>query len=788
MDSNNTPYFIIKGSEAFTNLSSRFVWDARCDALTLAQDQALRLPQTTPAEALSAWELARPLIVDRFGQIGRISPSGTLIEYNAGRGYHTLEDGELNDVAAPQGQFTDLSLGGDGRLVACYSDGANEHGLLVFHLRRRWQSCVKLEAQPLRAIVDGDNRVWCVSDTHLYLYQGEPLFQPYHPKPERFEPTAINPHELSLQWQQALPDGLRPLAMCQDEAWLYLLTYDAEHKQQIITRARNEVDNRPWRVHALDEASPFIVDLTIEDDSNHLIGLSPRESGDLKFTRCDCPPFILQWDPKAATGEARLVYERYPMLSQQQPRFVSSLDRQVRYQSDADPANPEYRPRPRELHALPHPQYVNKPSYVTLLRTLDAGRPDTTWHRIYIEGRIPKGCTLKIYAKVFNDPAEAGQQKYHPQPLPLWTPLESELAFHPGLVPSKVGESGLFELLLQRSSGNVRRLQGRYLKLRILMQSGGRDTPAIHAMRVYYPRFSYQEHYLPEYLRQEAPVLDAPANTPVPANGADVRERFLAAFEGVLTPLEGKLALAEALIHPKSTPAQNLPWLAEMLGRRLPDYWPEQRRREMVQYSGQLQKARGTWEGIRLALEVASGGMVSQGEIVVVENFRLRRTMATILGINMDDRDHPLTLGTGISGNSIVGDSLILSEEDARSFLAHFAPEVATEDESEQVQAFFDRYSHQVSVLLHGRARGARKLVEEVLDEEMPAHIQWRIIETDHPFVLGLSPLLAVDSYLEESIPPRRVSLNDTYLGREGVLENPQALSPRDVNARPSTP
>ena len=157
--------------------------------------------------------------------------------------------------------------------------------------------------------------------------------------------------------------------------------------------------------------------------------------------------------------------------------------------------------------------------------------------------------------------------------------------------------------------------------------------------------------------------------------------------------------------------------------------------------------------------------------------------MATILGIDMDDRHHPLTLGTGMSGNSIVGDSLILSEEDARTFLSLFAPELADTDEKAVVQAFFDRYSHQVSVLLHGRARAQRAAVEEVLAEQMPAHLQWRVIETDHPFVLGTAPLLEVDSYLETRPDPRPVTLDDTYLSKEGLLHNPTALSPRDVNA-----
>jgi hypothetical protein len=86
-------------------------------------------------------------------------------------------------------------------------------------------------------------------------------------------------------------------------------------------------------------------------------------------------------------------------------------------------------------------------------------------------------------------------------------------------------------------------------------------------------------------------------------------------------------------------------------------------------------------------------------------------------------------------------------------------------------------------VLLHGAARRDRALVEEVLAVELPAHLTWRVIETDHPFVLGLAPLLAVDSFLGAGLLPQPVALDETYLGREGLLENPVALSPRDLNA-----
>ena len=153
--------------------------------------------------------------------------------------------------------------------------------------------------------------------------------------------------------------------------------------------------------------------------------------------------------------------------------------------------------------------------------------------------------------------------------------------------------------------------------------------------------------------------------------------------------LEGRIAASDQLASPDSTLPEHLSWLAEVLGTPLPAHWPESRQRRLVRETTLVQQYKGTLYGVQLALDIACDGGVQRGEIVLVENFRLRRTMATILGISMDDADHPLTLGTGMSGNSIIGDSLILSESDAREFLALFSPDLATKEEAAVVRNNF---------------------------------------------------------------------------------------------------
>ncbi|MFA7618130.1 MAG: phage tail protein [Thiohalomonadaceae bacterium] len=794
MDVNSTPYFLLRSAGEFEHDAAELCWNTALEALTLAQNQSLRLPASDPAGALSAWQTATPLALDSFNQMARLSGDRTTVEFNSGRGFLTLQDDALADVAAPLGAFADMALGGDGRLALPFTDGTNQHGLLVFHLVRRWQTHCDLSADPAgdplppprRGWVDGENRIWIVTANHLLLCEGEPLPLPYEPQPARFEPEILNPGALRLRWAQSLPEGWEALAVCGDDASIYVLVHDGNGAQAIVTRPRDPRADSALRLHACAGDLPFVIDLALAADASYpmpgrLAALAPKELGDSALQKRDAVILELRWDSAGSAGTAHLVHERYPMLSLAVPRFVSSADGQLRYQAEEDPDYPGFVPRPRELHALRRPEYHLEGSG-TLATILDSGQPDTHWHRLYLDATIPPGCAVEIGVKLCagSDPGDCTEAEVIPQPSPVWNPLPSELGFSRSLAEWKPGVGGLFELLLQRPKGAVRRLTGRCLQLRITLRGNGSQTPCVHAIRVYYPRFSYQEAYLPELYRQEAE--SDPGDAAAAANGADVRERLLAAFEGVLTPIEGRIAASDELVHPDAAPAGHLPWLADALGTTLPLHWPEARRRRLVREATLVQQFKGTLYGVSLALDIASDGGVQRGEIVLVENFRLRRTMATLLGIAMDDAEHPLTLGTGMSGNSIVGDSLILSESDARQFLALFSPELATLEEAAQVKQFFDEYAHKITVLLHGRGARLRTVVEEVLAAQLPAWLQWRIFETEHPFVLGNAPLLAVDTFIETTPEFRRVTLNDTYLGREGVLKNPAAFSPADVN------
>lgn len=784
MDSNGTRFVLLKGPGDFRSARRDCGWNDALGAFTLARQDRPHLPRLDPDRALELWREATPYVLDDHGQIGRLSADRLRFEWSLtwpGTEWQpvraTIEGGMAEDAAAvtldpvdapAETVFTDLHLGGSGLVALPYSDDLGQHGLLLTHLRRRWQAHCSLDFAPVRAWVDDEDRIWVAGETQLALCRGAPLPQPYYPRDDRFEPVQINPDPPRVVWQQTLPDHAGLMALAADEENLVLLVRDSvtEGQQQLLARPLTLSADAPFIAYPISADLPLATDIACIAP-NCVLLLPPFEEGARRGKERDCPVLRLTTSRTGATM-TEMVPERWPRRTEAGVRFVRHRDNGPRTLTDEGVV---------PLHRLAQARFPHQASAV-LTMPLDSGTPGTVWHRLYIEACVPPGCRIDVEAQAF----EVWQDRTHnweKQPQPAWLPIASELPFEQGSVTPVPEREGLFEVLLQRPNGAVRDLAGRYLWLRLTLAGDGRHTPAIYALRAWYPRFSWQTNFLPNHFHQQEAL---PVTTPteaVAANGADLRERLLACFEGMMTPIEERIASAETLLYPDATPAPFLPWLAQMNATRLPRHWPEPRQRRWLAEQGTLQRQRGTFGGLVRALDIITDGGVRRGEVVPVEMFRLRRTLATVLGISMDDANHPLTRGTGQSGNSIVGETLILSDDHAREFLALFAPELAKGKlEQNTVEHFFDHYARRLTVVLHGAARQQRQVVAEALPGLVPAVVQWQILESDHPFVLGLSPLLRIDTYLEKEPPPGRVQLNRTRLGRGHVIQNPVALAP----------
>lgn len=256
------------------------------------------------------------------------------------------------------------------------------------------------------------------------------------------------------------------------------------------------------------------------------------------------------------------------------------------------------------------------------VRALDGRDPECTWHRLFIDGCIPPETSVEVWSRAANTPDDVGVADWQREPALYLRGSGSELPS----VPRPTGEgAGTWELLFQQASG-------RYLELKLVMRGNGRLTPRLRAMRVYYPRFSYLARYLPGVYREE------------PAS-ASFLDRFLANLEGLLTPIEDRIAAVQVLFDIRSAPADTLEWLASWLGLVLDPLWSDEKRRLLVANAMLFFQYRGTIRGLQIALGLGlfdcappelfadtTSRRSPASRIRIVERFRTREAPAVVFG------------------------------------------------------------------------------------------------------------------------------------------------------------
>lgn len=282
-------------------------------------------------------------------------------------------------------------------------------------------------------------------------------------------------------------------------------------------------------------------------------------------------------------------------------------------------------------------------------------------------------------------------------------------------------------------------------------------------------------------LRREARDISIYRPTATPA---DFLERYLASFEAMLTPLEDVVAASYLLTDPQAVPEQNLDWLGAWIGIAFSAALPAARRRAWLSEAPRLARFHGTRRGLDLALDVATGGGVRGGEIIVLEDFRLRRLMATLLGVDLADETDPLLPGLTVSGNSIVGDTLILGEAATVELLALFREEVATLQENAAVHTFLEKLANRATVLVHQSVEPQDLgLIRRIVELEAPAHVEVRVVTATWPLLVGVSSLVGVDTYLGPPPEPRPARADVSALGLGDFVLGLASLDPRASGA-----
>lgn len=450
------------------------------------------------------------------------------------------------------------------------------------------------------------------------------------------------------------------------------------------------------------------------------------------------------------------------------------------------------------------------------LGVVDTRNTATEWHRLYLEATVPRATAMVIWLAANDGPppefeldpaARAAEHAatWFPHvvgdasalpaaavparatPFAAWSPMPSEVPSGQSLlgVDAVAGESGLFTALIQRAGLTVRTLKGRRLWVVVELFGDGRTTPELVALRAYAGRFSYRDRYLPALYREQ--VFGGEAERPGRATGADFLERFIDLFEGVFTSIEDRIANAHLLTDVAACPPEALPWLGTWIGYALEDLQgadAARRARNLLLNAPALARRHGTLDGLRWALDIATDGGVTRGRLVVVENFRLRRTMATILGADLADENDPLTLGITQSGNSFVGDSLFLGDESAKTFLALFRnllpdPGASSYEAQRQrdereaaLHALYDGLAHRATVLVHESANDDElRRVRQLSTTAVPAHVAVSVVAAKYPFLVAVASLVGADTYLRAAEKPAAVRVDISQLGYVDTLQ-----------------
>lgn len=487
-------------------------------------------------------------------------------------------------------------------------------------------------------------------------------------------------------------------------------------------------------------------------------------------------------------GEALAAGERYPVNA------GSLLNRRFAVEASGLPHYPAGEVdalRLRPLHPLSMPA-LSRAAEARLSAPFDSGEPGTVWHRIYLEAKLPPGTSVRVRLSAADtvedlpaDPDVAhgfgAISADQPMPVGSWVNQPSELPYHTGLLPCEPQphRAGLFCALVQTGGRRVRDLVGRYLDLSLELHGNGHLSPEVAAVRVYGPRFSYRDNYLPALYREALSGADARAGGE--ATGADFLNRLLGLCEGFLTPLEDRIAQSYLLTNPRTAPNEALDWLGCWVGLALEPGLPEARKRRMLRHAGSAWRRRGTVPGLSLALDLATDGQVGEGAIVVLEDFRLRRSFATILGADLSVEDDPLLQAELPSANSYVGDTLFLGDEGRREFMSLFAEELDLfRFEERAVQRFHERLANRLTVLVH-RDTGADdlRLVRRVVEAEAPAHLVSRVLAAGESLLVGLRSLVAINTWLDDKPRPADARLGVSLIGRKDQVRRTPSLDPR---------
>ncbi len=365
---------------------------------------------------------------------------------------------------------------------------------------------------------------------------------------------------------------------------------------------------------------------------------------------------------------------------------------------------------------------------VFVTAALDSFLDRCTWHAVALDATVPTGARIDLETTTAQSALSPAELAALPES--AWTAAASAV----GLTGDEPWET----LVLSPP--------GRYLALRLRLAGDGLTTPSLRAMRVLYPRGS-SLHHLPSVYRDDA-------------RSADFLDRFLSIADATRATVEETIDDVPAYLDPWAAPAEPdedfLGWLATWVGVSFERKWPVARRRRFLANAHTLFKLRGTVEGIRLHVLLAT-----DADARVLEHFKLRRL---------------LFLDEGrLGGDSELWGPAIARRLQLDAYSAIGSFELRSDDDP--LHDPFGEYANRFTVFIPARQGVDVALVERVLEQAKPAHTLASVVAVEPQLRVGTHAFVGLDTAV--GAYPQDVVEGTSRIGRDAVL------GPSDDEAHP---
>lgn len=457
------------------------------------------------------------------------------------------------------------------------------------------------------------------------------------------------------------------------------------------------------------------------------------------------------------------------------------------------------------LYAVDQPKYARDATLDTPV--LDGKTRNCVWHRVLLDACLPADTEVRVWTRAHNDLDLLATVAYAPEPdlvlrrndgeLPFYRPMLLHKAADNGEDLDALDDTGVWELLIQNT-------RGRYAQVRLELAGNGRVTPHLETLRVYYPRFSYSERYLPNIYHD-----------PGDADAASFLERMLANMEGFYSEIEGKMRDVSMLFDARSAPGDTLDWLAGWYGLLVDPLWadiqarrvagsvggsfgdrPQQwsgwmsysphydRRRLFIRYARKLYQRRGTLDGIRFALLLLLDPCLE----ILLERFK-QAALNPAHPLHGDLDRLGIAHPTPVTGEQVLEDMLyeyVLAQPSQvriiERFMTRGGRELVAGDPTAGatgVRAFEDD-AHRFSVLApQDMSPEEEAMVSRIINLEKPAHTAFELRRFWDAFRIG-EIRLGLDTVVGPASRFAPVILGQHYLA-DGYLVPPH---PMDVHER----